>query len=1142
MTFKNPSHSFLATVLTLATLTYPVAADWPSARQNARRTAAANGTSALVTPTPFWRFFHGGTLDAGGALFIDVNNDGSTEVVLAGAEGLSAKSPINGDALWLNKDLGGAAAARLAGLADVDGDGVAELVAHTGTQAFLVRLSDGATLWAETPGEMGTLSAIRIGDLSGDGHDDLVIHECGCCALNSGKSAVAYRFAGSGASVAKPKLMWTPPAQFCGGSQSGTVAHMRSATKSDFVFGTGDHLELLDGPTGAVVATMPTFGVAVQASQCEPLDIDGDALDELLCVLNDTSGTPNNGRRAFLVKYAASPSPTLTVVWQTLVGTEDGGVRIPPNFIGDLDGDGKLEFALGGKTSPTEWTTYVYDAATGAERAKVTAAEPAGIAPILAGKANALLTESNGALSAWRLEKGVSGKLEARWTLANHATYATIDVNAGKRSSIRQRLVLLDHDGDGTAEVAATDTTNGSLAFVRDSGASAAVTGNHTPPGASTLLAVWPVNNGGQATVGVAQSDGNAHVLDQSLAPVSGNTSYGAQFGNYFSDGQFRLLWNYPIVGDLGDGTPGVLLVNSRGALQRLDARKASFADAPSVIWTRERTRAAQIVAGLDTSVSPAKPGLFAFERKLGINDRVLALRADGTLLWSKETLGYVLADMVVGELNGDTVPDVIVEHGEPTNTLHRVTAYSGATGAVLWTAAPIGPGNRQPPGGALGDWNGDGTDDFVLEADDKTIVLNGLSGMVLQQSALGGYYYSPILYDVDNAGEYEVTLYAGYTPPATINHALSNYLWQGTGADRPLTYGAMTRCGQAGMLLGGSWASPSSLSRIVAGGASAGTRSEHTLAGGSVFANVASANGAKAKTGQLASPAIHENLAGDGVAVAVVGSADGWLYGIEACTGGLRFAHAIGAPVGAVAFGDTDGDGSDDLIASAADGYLYAFRQANVAAPVAVLDTDPLNGDTMTDVDAIVTQSTLYARWDSVPGAESYEVAAVRDAVDGGGFVSAGPWTDVGALDEAQLAGLTLVEGHRYFVAVRARIGTQYSPDTLSDGVRVYFNALPSGAGGGGGAGGSSTANSAGPTSGAGGGETTSGAGGAPAAGAGGGTVGNTPECECTCAVSATSGPSSGENTPLAWSALALALAAMRRRCRFGTRRPATS
>ncbi|MBM4376930.1 MAG: VCBS repeat-containing protein [Deltaproteobacteria bacterium] len=1117
----------LGVLLALGATSDPASADWPSARHDARRTAAASGDSALLEPTAFWRFFHGGSIGADGALFVDLDGDGSVEAILAGANGVSAKSPVNGDLLWQNGALAGAAAPRLAGLADVDGDGTPELVAHTNSRAYLLRLSDGATLWAESVGEMGTLAAIRIADLSGDGRDDLVIHECGCCAINSGKSAVVYRFAGAGASLASPAFMWSPPVSFCGGSQAATVARMRAKDKADLVFGASTRLELLDGPSGAVVAATSAFGDVVQASQCEPVEADGDGLDELLCVLSDSNGPTGNGRRVYLVDYEAAPSPRLAVVWEAQVGTQDGAVRIPPGFIADLDGDGTREVVLAAKSSPTEWSTYVFDLATGAERAKAVGAEAVGVAPILENKGNAVLTAAGGALSAYRLAPGSSGMLEARWTLAKRALQGTLDVEAGKRSSIRQRLVLLDVDGDGVDDVGTLDGVTGTLELVRGVGAMPKVVGSYGAPGASTILAAWRITSGGKPALAVAQSDGNAHVLDAMLMPVSGNASYGAQFGSYFSSSQFRLLWNHPVVGDLGDGVPGLMLVNSRGALQRLDARKASFADPPSVVWTREATRAPQLVAGLDASVAPAKPGVVAFERNLGSNDRLLALRADGSVLWSTETLGYILADMVVGKLDADAVPDVIVEHGEANDSLHRVTAYSGATGAVLWQAAPLGPGNRQPPGGALADWNGDGTPDFVLEAVSKTTVLDGKTGSVLQQSALGGDYYTPILFDVDGSGDLEVTLYAGYTAPGTINHALTSYLWQGQADDRPGTYGAMTACGSSGMLLGGSLSVPSRLFRITAGGAAAGTRVEQILGGGKAFADLAAAKAANVTLGQLGSPAIHEDLAGDGIAVAVMGSEDGWLYGVEACSGKLRFAHEIGAPVGAIAFGDTDGDGKDDLLASAADGHLYAFRQTSVAPPTFVVDTDPPNGINVSDVDAIVSKSTLYGSWKPAPGAESYEVAVVRDAVDGGGFVSAGPWTDVGKVTKAELDGLSLVDGRRYFFAVRTVAGGARSPDVLSDGVTVYLDSLPSGAssgaGGAGGDPGAGGASMASTGSGAGGGDSA----GSGGVGSGGGEMNCVPSCGASCAVS------SRETTgrALTWSMLALAVALLRRR-----------
>jgi MYXO-CTERM domain-containing protein len=77
----------------------------------------------------------------------------------------------------------------------------------------------------------------------------------------------------------------------------------------------------------------------------------------------------------------------------------------------------------------------------------------------------------------------------------------------------------------------------------------------------------------------------------------------------------------------------------------------------------------------------------------------------------------------------------------------------------------------------------------------------------------------------------------------------------------------------------------------------------------------------------------VHEDLTGLGHPSAVVGSSDGWLYAINPCTLELDFAYDFGDAVGAAVFGDTDGDGFDEILVEVSDGYLYDLKQ-NVVAP----------------------------------------------------------------------------------------------------------------------------------------------------------------------------------------------------------------
>ncbi len=1025
----------LAAGLVALALAGSAQADWPSARHDARRTAATNGTCDITQPSPYWKYFHGGAIGTTQALALDVDGDGKAEAILASGDGIAAKHPDDGDTVWHNADV---SFGEIDGLADLDGDKTAELVVHSNSRAFVLRVKDGTTLWAEPPSEMGTLSALRIGDLSGDGIPDLMTYECSCCSVNSGKSPFVYSFAqGYGA----PKLLWQPLPSLCGGGHSAALVHMRTPNLTDFIYGAADHLELHDGKSSVKLAEQPPFGSIVQASNCQPVDVDGDKIDELLCVLFDVT-TPSNGRRAYLLRYLSGP-PQLTVAWETLVGTDGGNVLIPASAIADLDGDGKLEVTLGGKNAAGNWAVFVIDAQTGAVRAQVDGVRVSGTAPILGGGKAAVLGQKGADLFAYRFTPGQGTGLTAAWTLAGRGMVGQADFAAGQRGQIATRTLTFDVDGDGVGEL--VTIAEGKLVLVRATGGAPVDVASYSAPPDVGIATAWsfPIGKGGAPALCVAQSDGNFHVLNGSFAPVSGRPDFGAHFGGFYSSSQFRQLGQTPIVAELGDGIPGLMLVNSRGALQRLDARAATFAEPPKVLWSRERTSSANVVPDL---LGATRPGIVAVEHAPDAADAVVALAPDGTVAWKRGVTGIVLTDIAHGNFNGDGTPDLIVEHGDLGNSLLLITALSGKTGAPLWGPLTFGPANRQPAGGAVADWNGDGIDDYVFVFT-GTLVLDGKTGKTLLTSQLATGYYMPMLRDVTGDGIDEATLYAGLTAPGTLTHDLGTYLWKGMDGDLPLTYGAISDCpGKGQMLLGGSWSTPPRLSRIIPGGPGAGTTKNQVLAGGTAFPDVASAQKAGVYLGQLGSPSIHQNLSGDNVPVAVLGSQDGWLYGVDACGGQLRFARHLGAPVGSIGFGDANGDGKDEIIASVADGYLYALRQSPVPPVALVNDIDPPHGITDRDVDEIDTQDTLYAAWPAVTGAESYEVAVVHHPSDGGGFLSAGPWIGVGNATLASVSGLPLVKGKRYLFAVRALKGGERSPDTLSDGVRVVAPKAPNG------------------------------------------------------------------------------------------------
>jgi MYXO-CTERM domain-containing protein len=109
------------------------------------------------------------------------------------------------------------------------------------------------------------------------------------------------------------------------------------------------------------------------------------------------------------------------------------------------------------------------------------------------------------------------------------------------------------------------------------------------------------------------------------------------------------------------------------------------------------------------------------------------------------------------------------------------------------------------------------------------------------------------------------------------------------------------------------------------------------------------------------------------GAPAALVGSSDGHLYVVDPCTLDLRWALDLGASVGDPVVADSDGDGEDEILVAAADGFLYGLDDFSFPAPFVELSGQPSTGP------LVVTPGvSIDVSWDAVDGADGYEVALV--------------------------------------------------------------------------------------------------------------------------------------------------------------------
>ncbi|ACY15828.1 VCBS repeat-containing protein [Haliangium ochraceum] len=1035
----------------------PAHADWPLPRADVQRSGRAKGYGDLRAPVPYWRYFLGARLEPRQVRVLG-HADGSETLLYVAGGALVAKrlDPAGADALrWESAGLG---IDGIAAVADLDGRGEVEIVARARDGAVIVRAGDGAVLWRQPEGEMGTLGDLRIGDVDGDGLPELLAQECGCCRINSGNSGFVYGF-GRGYEAAERR--WTLPAIACGGTLAMALADVDGDGRAELVHGQDRRIAVLDGASGAVRALSQDLGEQVARSRCLPADIDARPGDELVCLQSNAAlPADGNGHRVFALGFRPAEGPgepaTLALLWQRAVGEVPGQARFAAAPLADLDGDGTRELVLGGavvQSSEIVPHSYVLDAATGALRAQLAGEHAVGTtaapAPLLLTEAGAEAGDGDG-LGAWRLDRGA---LRPQWRLPGRRALLEPAWELVARSSVAARVLTIADAAGGRALLTSSLEPGGELlahalaAGSDDDADGPAQLGRFAPAPGSAVLSAWSADGGG---ILVATSDGRVHRLDGALA----SRGPSVRAGGYLPRGDWRNLHLTPVLGDVGAGVDEIFISDSRGALLRLDASDASLAVPPRLRWQLADSDGPVL---LGQTPDGAYRELACRQRR-DEGERVLVLSPEGVERWRVDLPGALLSDLVPLAL-APTATDagersaLLVQWGRADDVALRHRALDLGSGALLWEAEPQSPGTaRFPPGGAVLDWDGDGSGDFVHQYY-GTQVLSGTDGALLATGTEPGLvHFMPTVAELDGDPRPELLLHGGYAPVRAIDDDLRTPLWVSPEDQRPYPYGALVdtcadgvpRLAHAGLL------APATLSITPLAGAATGASDAAVLAAGKRFDSPAQAQAAGAFLGQLGSPVVHADLFGDGTPAVVVGSEDGHVYALDGCTGALAFAVPLGAAVGSIAFGDTDGDGVDELVAAAGDGYLYGLAQPPIAAPAWVADLAPESepaASELADIDQLTQRAArdaVAASWAPVAGARGYRAAVVH--ADSGQVVSQPAWQELAAdAGYARFPGLSLDAGERYRVAVRALAESGPSPDALSDGFLATAAPAPS-------------------------------------------------------------------------------------------------
>ena len=1003
--------------------------DWPSGRHDPQRTGAAAGRSDIRAPEEVWRYYLGGSLGITGLAVHDVDGNGTDDFIMVAGGSLVAKG-ADDRVIW---SLPARAFTGIAGLRDLDGGGGPELVVTGAVSVAVVDAATGAVRWELPPGTMKQFGGVRLGDLDGDGLDDLVITESGPCAAAPGYwPGAVYGFAGG---FGGDRTLWTLPTVVCGKGVALTLFDADGDGDLDMLEPEFDRVRVLDGATGTLRATSAAMGYSMPHLRCRDVEADGTAGAELVCMHSLSLAAAD--RSVMLLDMRGT---AVDVVWRRYLAPAATGELAAIELVLDL-GDGVPRVFVSARDAADQpWATHVFDARTGAPVTVLAGELVSGRFPRPAG-GSYLVTINDDGLSGWRAGSG--GVPALAWHRAGDE--APVMVSDAARAGVSAlSLVAAVLPGAGRMVIAPRATPGVFRAIDAFDGGTQVAAEVALPPRIHADNA-FVIAGGGDVAFAMSRSDGYLAPYDELLVLQTGiDLQRLPRTGGYVATGSFRQLAGPPRTADVdGDGRDEIVVGDSRGALVRLDTEHAALRAPPRPSWTRENASAPAIardaggaarIACIDRDVSAPGNPVYG----------VSLLDADGAPRWSSPLPGPPLSDLVCGNLDGDAEPDVVAQWGAPGDLFVQTRAYAGADGARLWEDS-IEPGSgRSPAGVSIGPWPGQATEVVVHVAARRVWALAGPDGGVVAMSGdLPMNYFMPSLVELDGDAGREIAFTGGGDGVIVVDDDFGPWF---TSADtkRPFPYGSIARCPDGAVVLASEAlaAPPRLLLTTLAPGTSGmpiGTERALWLAGGAAFATEGEAAAGAPFLGQLTSSTSHADLTGRGRPSTLVGSSDGWLYAVDPCDGELDFAVEIGAAVGEAVYGDGDGDGKDEILVTAGDGYVRALQQHSIDPPAWVSDLDPATGG-VDDVDVLPVRETLGARWAAVPGAASYQVAVVdRD----GDHVLTPPWRDsVGT--ELSFPDVSTDAERTLFVLVRAVGPDGKSVDAASDGVTLVAEAEP--------------------------------------------------------------------------------------------------
>ncbi len=897
-------------------------AEWPVLNGSERRDRRAETPGTLTTPVATWRFDTGQSLTASRIAVVDVDGDGTSEIVTAEGGGLRARRQ-DGREIWRTSFLG--PSATISSAADLDGDGHPEFtLAVSPSRIAVVHAIDGRVAGDPVDFPSGYVQALVIPDMSGDGHPDVATFSKN---LDRPQSFVVRVYSLAAAGL-QQLWQWEEPNGYYGGPVvvAGDVDHDGTIdlTIHEYLngwfrsFDRAGHV-VLDGAG-------PRSGNAMYLR-----DVDGDPATLELLNAQDRNGVQTDGHE--LAVYSASGA-AWTNVWRAY------NVDAPPSqpilagpwadAATDFDGTGPVEFLAGvydhdASRGSAHWSMVMLRASDGMRLGSMPDVQPLAVvrtAPTAPPAILAMATPSAVAppLGTTSFTRWNGTAFQTVWTRmdAAPAPIATrLDVigSTGVTGAYASHGGVADIDGDGVAEV---------LLFARGS-----VTEFGDRPG--ELLAVSSVDGHNVAVYSLAPED----VVEVVAVEGSGDTLRvwlsSRQLGILALDRHFAVARRLS-----GSGYEPTSLVLATSSGPRIFVTDSS--DVTHVLHADPRSADLVETARLNHRVmllgtyrgSGGGVGIFVQDRNNNANVfAALNEQSDGTLsaAW---TLALADAEQVQavsrGRFGPSSVAGVLLQI---RNTLDlpssRYIALGEADGATLWSRVAPAPRpyiRSSLVQSAVVACGGDRV--VTCTAGCRCSVVSGVDGASTPVTGIAGCDALNVSAGrADPAGDTAIIVGGGaYQTDLLVVHADCSVTYVAGFPSALQSTTALVNANGDARLDGAYWSDTACMH--VRDGITGAVLWSRQYIGG---AGVPCAMGAAALRAQT-TPAAAGDVDGDGLEELVFGTVDGDLMTVSGANGDVRTQVHTRRLLREAQLADVDGDGRPEILAGADDGYLYVFAQ----------------------------------------------------------------------------------------------------------------------------------------------------------------------------------------------------------------------